>query len=383
LVLFNAWWHWRDARVLPDNQTLSEWISRGHYADAEPALKERVRRSPHDGEARIMLARVLANRSDVLGCARQLHEVPYWSPQKGEALLREGQSYMQIDRAKDAERAWLEAIKDDPLHPIASDVHHDVCQELLKLYAFEDRWDDAYPVMWATYDHAAPADRPALLAMRMRPELERMSPTASATVLKHYLAAAADDWEALRALARAELALGDHAEAARYFEAGLKGKPDDVRIWRDFASMRLEEGDLDAFLALLKKAPPAAENEPETWMFRGVAAEKAGDRPVAADHFRKAIELNPYLPKYYYRLAMVEERLGLRDEALVHRKRTKEINDARAQLPLAYNEFFTAWGPDKPGRPNKNAVCKRLASICETLGWGRAAQAWSQLALSP
>ena len=59
----------------------------------------------------MMLARTLAAAGDYLGCARELHEVPYWWPQKAEALLREGQSYLLIDRAQDAERAWLEAIK--------------------------------------------------------------------------------------------------------------------------------------------------------------------------------------------------------------------------------------------------------------------------------
>ena len=64
-----------------------------------------------------MLARALAARGDLLGCARQLHEVPYWCPQKPEALYREGQAYFQLDRARDAEDAWLELIKDDPSAP--------------------------------------------------------------------------------------------------------------------------------------------------------------------------------------------------------------------------------------------------------------------------
>jgi len=383
LSAFNAWWYWRDIRPLPDRKTISDWISREQYRQAESALRETVRRSPHDGEARMMLARALAVRGDLLNCARQLHDVPYWWPQKAEALLREGESYLQIDRAKDAERAWLEAIKDDPLHPIPPDVLHDACQELLKLYAIEDRWEDAFPVMWVAYDHASPGDQPILLLMRMRPELERVSQKDSIGLLTRYFAAAADDWEALRALARAELALGHHAEAKRHFQACLKGRPDDVRAWRDYLSMLLEQGDLDAFLALLAKAPPSAESEPETWMFRGVASEKAGDWQGAAEHFRKAIELNPYVPKYYYRLAMAEERLGLRDQALTHRKRTKEMNDARAQLPIAYADYFASIPPRKAGAPDMAAAGKRLASICETMGWSRAAQAWSRLAISP
>jgi tetratricopeptide (TPR) repeat protein len=383
LLAFNVWWYWRDNRPLPALKTVSSWIGREQSVQAEWALREHVRRSPHDGEARMTLARALAARGDLLGCARQLHAVPSWWPQKSEALLREGQSNLQIDRAKDAEAAWLEAIKVDPLHPVSSDVFHDATQELLKLYAFEDRWEDAYPIMWTAYDRAAPVDRPVLLAMRLRPELERVSQKETLGLLRRYVAADAADWEALRALAKAEHALGLHAEAAQHFQACLKGRPDDVRAWRDYLTTLLDQGDLDAFLALLAKAPRSAESEPETWMFRGVASEKAGDWHAAALHLRKAIELNPYVPKYYYRLAMAEERLGLRDQALAHRKRTKEMNEARAQLRSAYADFFAATAPAKSGTAAMGAACKHLASICETLGWARAAQACSRLAISP
>ena len=170
-----------------------------------------------------MLARVLAGRGDLLGCARQLHEVPFWWPSKAEALLREGQSYIKLDRAKDAEAAWLELIKDDPLHPVTADLFQDACQELLKIYAIEDRWEDAYPVIWAAYDHASPVDQPVLLTMRMRPELERVSPKESIEILRRYVAAASDDWEAIRALANAEKALGRQAEAAHHFHEILQG----------------------------------------------------------------------------------------------------------------------------------------------------------------
>jgi tetratricopeptide (TPR) repeat protein len=274
-------------------------------------------------------------------------------------------------------------IKYDPLHPVPSNLFQDVCQELLKLYAIEDRWEDAYPVMWTAYDHAAPIDHPALLAMRIRPELERIAHKESIEILRRYVAAAADDWEALRALAHAEQALGHTAEAAHHFQECLKGRPDDVRAWRDYLAMLLEQGDMDSFLVLLEHAPKSADTEPETWMFRGVAREKAADWQAATEHFRKAIDLNPTIPKYYYRLAMAEERLGLRKQAVAHLKQTKAMNEARAQLPAAYADYFAAQKPGHFGSPDFAAACRHLASICETLGWSRAAQAWNRLAISP
>ena len=61
LSAFNAWWYWRDARALPDANTISDWMRREQYPRAESALWEQLRRSPHDGETRMMLARTLAS----------------------------------------------------------------------------------------------------------------------------------------------------------------------------------------------------------------------------------------------------------------------------------------------------------------------------------
>ncbi len=146
--------------------------------------------------------------------------------------------------------------------------------------------------------------------------------------------------------------------------------------------MLVEQGNQDAFLSVLEHAPRSSEYEPETWAFRGVAREYARDWLGAAENFREAITLNPFKPNYYYRLAMAEERLGLREQALAHRRRTKEINSARALLPAACSDYFAARTADKPNAPNLAAACNKLAAICETMGWYRAAQSWSRIALS-
>ena len=46
LAAFNIWWYWRDSRPLPDLKTIADWISHERYLEAEPALRERLRRRP-------------------------------------------------------------------------------------------------------------------------------------------------------------------------------------------------------------------------------------------------------------------------------------------------------------------------------------------------
>jgi tetratricopeptide (TPR) repeat protein len=214
--------------------------------------------------------------------------------------------------------------------------------------------------------------------MRMRAELERISHKESITTLRRYVAADAQDLEALRALARAEQTLGETALSERHFRDCLKMRPDYVRAWHGCMALLLEQGELERFLALLSSAPPSADDDSETWYYRGIASEKAGDWGAAAAHFRKALELNPFLQKCHYRLGMANERLGLHEEAVVHRRKSTEMNETRGRLPAVYSAYFAA--PDD-GEAAKAA--RRLAEICKTLGWARAAQAWGRLADGP
>ena len=225
------------------------------------------------------LARRLAARGDMLGCARELEQVPYWWPQRAEALFRSAQAFLMADRARDAEAALLAILDDDPLHPPDPGLYHDAGQELLKIYATEDRWEDAYGVIWKAYDHAAPPDRPLMLTMRIRCELERVAPTETLKVLRRYVAADPADFEARRAMANAELAMASGPRPLRDMEACLAGRPDDARAWRDYLAMLQSLGEQDAFNAAMARLPRSAESEPEIWMFRGQIKERNGDWP--------------------------------------------------------------------------------------------------------
>src|SRR5438105_2447548 len=101
-IAFNVGWYWRDTRPVADLRMIEIWIGNWEFGPAGRELREHLRRAPHDGAARMMLARVLAARGNLAGCTRELHQVPTWRPQKAEALYREGQAYLLMNRARDA-----------------------------------------------------------------------------------------------------------------------------------------------------------------------------------------------------------------------------------------------------------------------------------------
>ncbi len=376
-----AWWHWREKRSGTTLATIEAWIGKGQYGPASTALREHLRRVPNDGPARMMLARVLAGQGDLAGCTRELHQVPSWWPRKTEALYREGQAYLLMDRAKDAEVALLAAMDADPLRPADPAVFHDASQELLSLYATENRWHEAQALLWKVYDRAAPADRPTVLAMRIQSELERIAPVESIKRLSRSMAADTEDWEARRALANAELTLGQHSEALQDMRACLAARPEDARVWRDYLIMLRSMGELDAFNAALARVPSVAETEPEVWIFRGQERERAGDWAAAASHFRRALRLDPHRPVAHYRLSAIEGRLGHPVEAAAHRQRWQELQEARGELRRAFESYLDAQQHLPDDSRELLASLRRLASLCRTLGWTRDAEGWSRLAV--
>ena len=321
----NVWWYWRDTRPVASLKTIVTWLAREQFAQAEDALREHLRRSPHHGEARILLARALAGRGDLAPCARELHEVPPWWPTKADALLREGQAYLMIDRAKDAEAAWLAVVEDDPLHPRPHDIFHDASLELLKLYSTEDRWEDAFVILWNAYDRAAPADLPTLLSMRLRSEMERVAPEETVPRLERYVAADPTDWEALRALARAEQSLDRPAEARRHFEACLKGQPENPRVWRDYLDCAARAGRHGRVGRVAGRGPPGGAERGRDLAVPRPAQGEGRRLDRAAEDYGAALRLNPYILAHHYRLAMVEERLGHREEAAEHRRQAESL----------------------------------------------------------
>lgn len=381
-VLFglNGWWAWRDVRPVADLPEINNWLSQGRLPDAEWALRERIRRSPHDGAALSLLSRMLATRGDSLGCGRTLHQIPFWWPNKGTMLFMEGQAFKSIDRMADAETAWKALTEFDPLHPMGDALVAKTVLELLELYALEERWEEARQLIWKAYDHSDPPDRPPLLVMRMRTELERIEPATSVVKLRRFVAADSEDWEARRALARAEQATGNDGVATRLILECLKSRPDDPRCWRDRLDLLYKQGDLEGLSRELARVPAAVADDPGVARYRAIAQEKTGDWAGAAATYRLLIEKQAANGELRFRLAAAEEQLGHRESARKHREASQAIRAARGDLNQAFQAYMEAAGAERPDSKAVAAAVGRLATLCVALGWKREAEAWEQLA---
>jgi tetratricopeptide (TPR) repeat protein len=380
LIGLNAWWFWRDTRPGVGLDVIAKWSEQNRDREAEHALRQRLMRSPHDGAARVQLARLLAQRQDLLGCARQLHQVPFWWPEKGRWLLMEAGAFKESNRMRDAEAAWQAVVEDDPLHPVDPKYVTAATRDLLELYAVEARWDDAVKLIWRSYDRTNDAsEREGFLDMRLRTELERILPAVAAGKMEVYLAADPEDWEARCGLAKAQLALNRPEEARRHLETCLQERPEDPHCWADYLDLLNTSGDLDGLRQAVARLPqPVAEN-PAVSMHRARLLERDRRWEEAAELYRRILQVRPLESETCYRLALVEDRLGHHEPAQAHRARWQALRAARTELKEAYQKVLDLQKTDA-NKPTYHAAIRHLAQVCETLGWKRDADGWAQLA---
>lgn len=377
LLGLNAWLFVRDRQPVPDLKPVRGLVDARRYAEAEASLRQRLRRSPHDDEARMLLARSLAGQKRMRACADELHRVPFWSPRKPEARYLEGQAYLEAGLARQAEPALRACVANDPMHPTPDDLHRSATEMLIELYVAEGRWEDAQEVVWQVYDRANAEDRAAALVMLLRTEIERIDPASTLERLRKYVAADPQDFAARRALARAEQALGHEAEANAQIDACRKGQPDDPRNWRDWLLILQERGDAPALAQAVEQLPAARSEDygPEVWEAIGRVRESAGDDTGAAEAYRRAVLARPQEADSHYRLALVEARLGHRDEARVHLDRSKVLRKARTDLVDAVIAYREALAVAPAADPRVVEAAEAVAALCRVIGLDRIADA--------
>lgn len=378
LIAFNAWWLARDLRPVRTLPSIRGLIARAQLDQAEAELRPYLERHPRHGEARMLLAQILAQRGESLGCAEQLGRVPRWWPDRRRASFLEGQAYLQADRARDAEAAFRTCVAYDPLHPTAWQYVQGAAQSLIALYVLEERRDEARAVIWDAYKEArdlAPDARGAILGTRLKVEIERIEPEEAASRLRAYVRADPGDWQARRALAAAEQANGRQPEADRLIAECLGARPDDPAVWVTWLQMLLDRNDRDGFIHAVDRMPEvvASADDATLQRFRGLAAESRGDLQAALAAYGRAVAIDDFDGEAHFRLAGVAQRLGRDDLAGRSRGRHRQIQEAKQALLAAFGAYGEWLGREPSGGPNLVRAAGHLADLGQALGWTRLA----------
>ncbi len=376
---------WRiidDLRPVPELGAMESLFRRGKLDEVETGLRSILGRSPEYGSARRLLAQLLARRGDKLACARELSKIPRWWPGKRDEAFIEGQSYLDSKHAQEAEQAYLTCVQDDPLHPADPGRVSSAARSLLTLYMTEERLPEAQDILWQAYAQALPEELGAILNMQMRALVERIEPKEVSEVLGGYLAADATNWQARRGLARAEELLGRTTSADALLAQCLKERPDSIDAWRMRLSILVDRNQPETLAEAIRVLPGSIAQAGDGVILeaQGIDRINAGEFKPAQEFLEAALKADPFNPDTLYRLASVEQRLGLAEEAEAHRLESQKIRKARQAIPEALVTFRNRERPGAAKREERIQAMEELATICETVGWDRLGREWRNLA---
>ena len=353
---------WRDASS-EDLAAIRSAIGERRFDEAGAGLLRRLRRSPSDESARLMLGglRLIEGRDEE---ARVLFEAirgpgAAWS----QAQNQLAEIWIRRRRAAEAERILVEVVAADPSNAEAR-------RRLVYLLNLEARDDEARVVLRELY-RLAPDRRHLVMMTGLAMDEGRNRQQGGE--LDEYLARTPEDPLLLRARGLASLRLGRPAEARPDLEASAKGIEDDPSGRSALAECLLEIGKLDGSQAALGAEPSRPIDRARWWVVRGRLEEARGRSGPALDAYREALRARPDDRKALYRLGQALVRLGRAEEGRPLLARAEEVRLRDLTIVLEMDRCL---------RGALDAeLFEKIAGLCQQAGLAFEARGWYQQAV--
>jgi thioredoxin-like negative regulator of GroEL len=362
---------WRSWLVSSTFQRAERACANRNWSLAIQILGPFLDRNPNHVEARLVMARAQFGSGEWREGFEQLQLIPEGSPYLGEAKYYEGLAMIQLDRAAQAERAFRTCLVLDPESIPAR-------QQLIALFAWEDRRLEARQFAWEVYDRAPPEHRADALSQLFQGDYGEIPLTNRRTRLETFVAHNANDWDATTALANLYAADPDpstRARAAPMLHEVLRQEPDNVDCRMALVALMVGE-DNEQARQLLREWP--AESRDERYVLtQGVVQQECDlDFASAAASFRRVLDSQPDHWRARGRLAVCLRMLGQSEQANLQMKRQSRVSDALKE------DAIRQLLEDQLTQLNTAALRYRLGQVYETVGRFKEARYWYYEALA-
>jgi tetratricopeptide (TPR) repeat protein len=351
-------------------------LAQQRFDEVEQRLQRYMRDRPDDANANILMAQVALARPDQKPevALRHLGRVRLRDgPTLAIVRLNEGKAYSALGRYVDAERAWLDALRIDPVVPEAG-------WALLGLYYIQGRRDDAHDLAMKLREKEPDRrDRAQLLLELLRQDakslvFETLVPVLTPVVQNH-----PDDVYSAIALARALIRSSQADQGLEILNRLVERLPDNAAA-RDALLAGLDESfRYDELEQELGRLPPSLAAVVRLDKYRGAVAQSKQNWPEAAALYRRALADEPHNGEVLYRLCQNLRTARKLEDADVLEARRKVIESARKNALPLYEEANKV--PGMGVQPHTD-LYQRLADVREQMGRPDEAIAWHKLVLA-
>jgi tetratricopeptide (TPR) repeat protein len=354
---------------------LNPLLQADRFDEAESLLTAYLHEHPESAQANMLMAQVALARQDQKPdlALRHLAKVrPHARPAQAIVRLNEGKAFSALGRYPQAEQAWLDALRIDPLVPEAG-------WALLGLYYVQGRRDDAHHLAMTLHASEPDAhDRVQLLLELLRQDAKTLVEETLVDTLKPIVTDHPEDLHSAIAQGRALVHTSRPDEGLAILRVAVARFAKNSEAWDAMLTGLEEAFRFDELDQALSRLPASLASEPRFAKHRGALAQSRRKWTVAATAYRRAREFDPFDEKVLYRLCQVERAGGHATEIDSLESLHRSLEHARGQALRMYEE---ANAVKSLGRENHHDLCQRIAHLRERMGRPDEALQWHRLVL--
>lgn len=300
-----------------------EHYEAGRWTDAESELREALALNPYRSEWHFNLGLTLQAAGRFDAAAHAFHDAAQLDPEDDHVLVCLGVSWLRADEPEKSIH-WLERAHAEDATALEPIVH------LIEAYSRTGRHEDAELMFYMALQ--CPGDHAVAYANLAEGLFERDQ---IARALDCWRQAAALDPELPRIHARLALAherMGHSEQARALYLRELRDNPGDVDTLLDLAHLLIEINRLAEADEKLTRVLEIAPETPEAHFYLGEIALRRHRPHTAADHFTRALDLDPRCAFARTRLAAIDlSRAAVPD---ARRRLRRELREHRADTSI-------------------------------------------------
>jgi enediyne biosynthesis protein E4 len=355
-LICGGWKRWERRRHRLALAEIKQEIQAGRYGHATRKLVTLSAWKPDSDEAAYLLGLCEKARGQAQAASRAWERIPPASPFAARAIQGRMELLIARGRLADAETLITQAMSDPRIEGSRLRLF------LGLVYSLQGRVKEGERLIEASWDRLNDAGEgasdQAILLVRLHIQLRRETPPVETvrSFLDQATRAAPDDDRGWLGKAKLAIRVGSYDEAARWLEACLRRRPDDIPVWRarlDWAIATQRVADVRQALGHL---PVEESTSAEVERLTAWLAAHCGDLDSEQRALERLIAVEPTEFVAFDRLVAIAEKRGKTDRAGELRRKKTEID----RLQVRYEEL------DKRNQTIRDAV--EMANLAERLG---------------
>jgi enediyne biosynthesis protein E4 len=355
-LIVGGWNLWEIRRYRRDMAEIKSEIQAGRHGHAVRKLEALLARKPDSGEAAYLLGVCQKTRGQAQAAAQAWERVSSASSFGAQAIRGRMELLIERGRLTDAEKLISQATAD----PRFDDSELRLFLGLV--YSLQGRVEEGSGLIetcWERLNEAGEgASERAILLVRLHVQLWRETPAVEdvRSFLDQVARSAPDDDRGWLGKAKLAIRLGMYDEAAKWLEASLRRRPDDLAVWRTWLDWALATRRLALVRQALSHLPVEHSTPAEIQRLTAWLAAYRGELDSERIALERLLTINPDDIDAIDRLVAIAQKEGKADRAQELRRQKSEVR----RLLVRYDKLY------KRNQTIRDAA--EMASLAEQLG---------------